>query len=113
MCLPITKIAVNPAMYTPAQIQILHKAQPITPHSHWLSRHNHNENIGKEIAGMNLNINAIKIYIDIQECMIVDEIMQIPQTDDQLNALTMCDKQMVINQNRSESRNPVILAFLN
>ena len=57
----------------------IYRPGPQLYRANWLSRHNHTECEDKEITGINMNINAIKMYTDTTECMMAKEIRHTTQ----------------------------------
>ena len=53
----------------------------------WLSRQNQKENKDEEIPGINININAICLTIDIPNCMIAQKIQETTAKDEHLQQL--------------------------
>ena len=42
----------------------------------WLSRHNHSENRGEEITGMQISFNVIQSITNVPECMTMHELQE-------------------------------------
>ena len=56
------------------RVQIIFKPGPEIFSADWLSRHNHIEGKDKPIKGMDIQVDAIQISMDMPECVSVAEI---------------------------------------
>ena len=53
----------------------------------WLPRQNYNENKDEEIKGMQININAIQLTINVPYCMTFNELKDVTSPDQHLKQL--------------------------